>query len=175
MTNQRGFALITLLVPLFAVLTGAAADAATMTSVTINTPNAQVTDPSAATLANDGNGYVAIGADVEILCGLFCFPNFLGNGQASASVGILRAGVHSTGSVDSPGWTAQAFFRDDFTLGGLPLGTVVSIGANLKNACRSEEHTSELQSLAYLVCRLLLEKKKQVLDCYLYMSTMSIT
>src|SRR2546423_2918070 len=28
---------------------------------------------------------------------------------------------------------------------------------------RSEEHTSELQSLAYLVCRLLLEKKKK--DC----------
>src|SRR2546425_7656479 len=27
---------------------------------------------------------------------------------------------------------------------------------------RSEEHTSELQSLAYLVCRLLLEKKKYV-------------
>src|SRR2546425_2743215 len=27
-------------------------------------------------------------------------------------------------------------------------------------ANRSEEHTSELQSLAYLVCRLLLEKKK---------------
>src|SRR3989441_2514278 len=30
-----------------------------------------------------------------------------------------------------------------------------------KKIClRSEEHTSELQSLAYLVCRLLLEKKK---------------
>src|SRR3989441_3189043 len=28
-------------------------------------------------------------------------------------------------------------------------------------AARSEEHTSELQSLAYLVCRLLLEKKKK--------------
>src|SRR2546425_2337540 len=27
-------------------------------------------------------------------------------------------------------------------------------------SARSEEHTSELQSLAYLVCRLLLEKKK---------------
>src|SRR2546425_4557913 len=27
---------------------------------------------------------------------------------------------------------------------------------------RSEEHTSELQSLAYLVCRLLLEKKNQI-------------
>src|SRR2546425_7321981 len=29
---------------------------------------------------------------------------------------------------------------------------------------RSEEHTSELQSLAYLVCRLLLEKKKKYRD-----------
>src|SRR2546425_5669584 len=31
----------------------------------------------------------------------------------------------------------------------------------IRNATRSEEHTSELQSLAYLVCRLLLEKKKK--------------
>src|SRR5205823_14104414 len=30
----------------------------------------------------------------------------------------------------------------------------------VERAARSEEHTSELQSLAYLVCRLLLEKKK---------------
>src|SRR2546425_6511939 len=30
----------------------------------------------------------------------------------------------------------------------------------LRGSDRSEEHTSELQSLAYLVCRLLLEKKK---------------
>src|SRR2546425_8978866 len=33
---------------------------------------------------------------------------------------------------------------------------------------RSEEHTSELQSLAYLVCRLLLEKKKQDQICELH-------
>src|SRR5205823_12879339 len=32
---------------------------------------------------------------------------------------------------------------------------------SLNNPHRSEEHTSELQSLAYLVCRLLLEKKKK--------------
>src|SRR3989441_11787950 len=34
---------------------------------------------------------------------------------------------------------------------------------NFRNvlSMRSEEHTSELQSLAYLVCRLLLEKKKR--------------
>src|SRR3989441_3680564 len=31
-------------------------------------------------------------------------------------------------------------------------------------AFRSEEHTSELQSLAYLVCRLLLEKKKKKIE-----------
>src|SRR2546425_4955962 len=37
-----------------------------------------------------------------------------------------------------------------------------------KNA-RSEEHTSELQSLAYLVCRLLLEKKKKKLSTQRHM------
>src|SRR2546425_3943482 len=34
-------------------------------------------------------------------------------------------------------------------------------GQVLTRFSRSEEHTSELQSLAYLVCRLLLEKKKE--------------
>src|SRR5947199_4538731 len=31
---------------------------------------------------------------------------------------------------------------------------------------RSEEHTSELQSLRHLVCRLLLEKKKNMIEVY---------
>src|SRR2546425_8927111 len=39
---------------------------------------------------------------------------------------------------------------------------------------RSEEHTSELQSLAYLVCRLLLEKKKHKIHTFLT-STMHST
>src|SRR5258707_10520167 len=34
----------------------------------------------------------------------------------------------------------------------------------LSNSSRSEEHTSELQSRQYLVCRLLLEKKKRTSD-----------
>src|SRR2546425_2747780 len=38
----------------------------------------------------------------------------------------------------------------------MPAGVPIAEGSS-----RSEEHTSELQSLAYLVCRLLLEKKKQ--------------
>src|SRR3712207_8326757 len=33
-------------------------------------------------------------------------------------------------------------------------------------AVRSEEHTSELQSRQYLVCRLLLEKKKYIILCH---------
>src|SRR2546425_3539973 len=45
-------------------------------------------------------------------------------------------------------------FEQIGTEGELPLGK--------KELTRSEEHTSELQSLAYLVCRLLLEKKKTV-------------
>src|SRR3712207_8261886 len=35
-------------------------------------------------------------------------------------------------------------------------------GRSLRRGGRSEEHTSELQSRQYLVCRLLLEKKKKV-------------
>src|SRR3712207_7878235 len=36
-----------------------------------------------------------------------------------------------------------------------------------QDALRSEEHTSELQSRQYLVCRLLLEKKKNIYDIIL--------
>src|SRR2546425_7822972 len=40
-------------------------------------------------------------------------------------------------------------------------GGVLRVPPVLVDDQRSEEHTSELQSLAYLVCRLLLEKKKK--------------
>src|SRR5262245_62407164 len=45
-------------------------------------------------------------------------------------------------------------------------GLTIEIGASVtiqlpSSAARSEEHTSELQSLRHLVCRLLLEKKKK--------------
>src|SRR5687767_15737203 len=41
------------------------------------------------------------------------------------------------------------------------LGCMSSKQIKIDVDARSEEHTSELQSLAYLVCRLLLEKKKK--------------
>src|SRR3712207_8761720 len=39
---------------------------------------------------------------------------------------------------------------------------------------RSEEHTSELQSRQYLVCRLLLEKKKPYVTIFFKLSTQSL-
>src|SRR3989441_9096178 len=73
---------------------------------------------------------------------------------------------------------AQAIFREglkNVTAGANPMGlkrgieqAVEAVVEELKHLSkatkdkkRSEEHTSELQSLAYLVCRLLLEKKKK--------------
>src|SRR5687767_15509799 len=43
---------------------------------------------------------------------------------------------------------------------GVEPHAVVGVETDRQRRRRSEEHTSELQSLAYLVCRLLLEKKK---------------
>src|SRR3712207_7809299 len=55
---------------------------------------------------------------------------------------------------------ARAPFSAPFTLW---LSTIAAVGLASLPACsrRSEEHTSELQSRQYLVCRLLLEKKKK--------------
>src|SRR3712207_8591206 len=40
--------------------------------------------------------------------------------------------------------------------------TLIELGSGSESDLRSEEHTSELQSRQYLVCRLLLEKKKKL-------------
>src|SRR3712207_8110537 len=43
----------------------------------------------------------------------------------------------------------------------IKIAHLVFFPKNIFFFCRSEEHTSELQSRQYIVCRLLLEKKKQ--------------
>src|SRR5439155_10862018 len=43
-------------------------------------------------------------------------------------------------------------------------GSAIGLGSLWKFPKRSEEHTSELQSRGHLVCRLLLEKKKIIVD-----------
>src|SRR5205823_14730883 len=64
---------------------------------------------------------------------------------------------HRTDRGGAPGASGQ-FCRGQGVVGGLHHREPAA-GAHQRRL-RSEEHTSELQSLAYLVCRLLLEKKK---------------
>src|SRR3712207_7639591 len=63
---------------------------------------------------------------------------------------------------------SEQYLKDERTLeeyligGGLEEAVLtLSTGEEIAGADRSEEHTSELQSRQYLVCRLLLEKKKK--------------
>src|SRR5205823_11789664 len=56
--------------------------------------------------------------------------------------------------------TGHSFIKQKMKEIGAPLAGEMS-GHMFFGGDRSEEHTSELQSLAYLVCRLLLEKKKK--------------
>src|SRR5205823_8229641 len=70
---------------------------------------------------------------------------------------LTTAGV--AGVVFKP-LSAGEFVRVENEMEELVQAVAQSSGAKLDRK-RSEEHTSELQSLAYLVCRLLLEKKKK--------------
>src|SRR2546425_3990170 len=54
--------------------------------------------------------------------------------------------------------------RSQVSAGGASSSAPSCAAETLGRLGRSEEHTSELQSLAYLVCRLLLEKKKKNKD-----------
>src|SRR2546425_3915675 len=84
------------------------------------------------------------------------------------AIPLLIGWTPATGSIDPPAlmlfailflWQVPHFLaialfrRTEFARAGLLVRPNEPDG-------RSEEHTSELQSLAYLVCRLLLEKKK---------------
>src|SRR2546425_7580286 len=68
-----------------------------------------------------------------------------------AVYGLLRYGVQIK---PEAGENTQTVWLIDWKN---PLNNYFAIAEEV----RSEEHTSELQSLAYLVCRLLLEKKKK--------------
>src|SRR3712207_8935039 len=56
---------------------------------------------------------------------------------------------------------AQRAARCDRQTAPMRLG-VLDVGSNTVHLLRSEEHTSELQSRQYLVCRLLLENKNRM-------------
>src|SRR3712207_8139749 len=73
---------------------------------------------------------------------------------ASACAGSCPGGIRS----DSFAVARGVMVLDARATGGASIPITDSAG--LVHRLRSEEHTSELQSRQYLVCRLLLEKKK---------------
>src|SRR2546425_2613791 len=77
-----------------------------------------------------------------------------GEGCAAGSRLVLEDKVHDD-------FMAKRTHRVKTLKVGDPMDKATRMGPVVSKQQRSEEHTSELQSLAYLVCRLLLEKKKK--------------
>src|SRR3712207_8892866 len=78
----------------------------------------------------------------------------------------------SAGAATAPG---ETFFREGLELQRLAADLALDAGdlaAARAWLARSEEHTSELQSRQYLVCRLLLEKKTNTTSYHLLVTIM---
>src|SRR5687767_15354116 len=91
---------------------------------------------------------------------LFPYTTLFRSGNLGAARGIRNR--HELGQIVARGdlfAEPEAPAAEDTRVAGLAVDDRQPPEAT--HAFRSEEHTSELQSLAYLVCRLLLEKKKQ--------------
>ena len=89
-------------------------------------------------------------------------------GQLPAATALTEKGPSAADHPVKQGQVRFAMFNDPRNstghLGGdwaIRFAAQMFVVAVFGDRARSEEHTSELQSLAYLVCRLLLEKKKK--------------
>src|SRR5437868_9091561 len=103
--------------------------------------------------------------DLRLL--FICFDCFVFFFNATATTEIYTLSLHDALPISS---TGDIYFSDysnqhvwKVAQSGAAAGKLVLI-AGTGTAGRSEEHTSELQSRFDLVCRLLLEKKKEPLD-----------
>src|SRR2546425_2422020 len=74
--------------------------------------------------------------------------------------GLERCKVIALGSVGVDSVDVAAATERGIPVTNVPDTFIEEVADHAMTLIRSEEHTSELQSLAYLVCRLLLEKKK---------------
>src|SRR2546425_7463111 len=81
-------------------------------------------------------------------------------GQLADGVEVTPETLFGAGLVRRPDHPVKLLGMGDVARKFVVKGVTASASARTKIE-RSEEHTSELQSLAYLVCRLLLEKKKK--------------
>src|ERR1035441_8424273 len=96
-------------------------------------------------------GGYAIGRWVVSLC-LCAALHGASDGPTLSARDVVNSADYSGGRV-APGEIVVLYPRN--------AGPALLAGAQLDSHGRSEEHTSELQSLRHLVCRLLLEKKRQ--------------
>src|SRR2546425_2403583 len=88
---------------------------------------------------------------------LFPYTTLFRSAGAAALAEMLDTSFHTMGEL-------RAFAKVPVLVSIPRFDIEADVGLRLRRlslaaASRSEEHTSELQSLAYLVCRLLLEKK----------------
>src|SRR5215203_953091 len=94
-----------------------------------------------------------------------CFDLVVGASAGAINGAALLAGAARHGAAAYCGPLAsRSFVSPAKLLRGKPVidvNQILDLAAGLDAAGRSEEHTSELQSRQYLVCRLLLEKKKK--------------
>src|SRR3989441_9621673 len=98
-------------------------------------------------------------ATVLVLMLVLCLGSFVAGAQQST---VPRVGFLAGGSPPAFQHLIEAF-RQGMRERGYIDGQNFVIEIRAAEGRRSEEHTSELQSLAYLVCRLLLEKKKKIM------------
>src|SRR3712207_6851086 len=94
-------------------------------------------------------------------CGLFFFND-------TATTEIYTLSLRDALPIST--WkSASRLFSSEFA-NTIPTPPARATSALLATRSRSEEHTSELQSRQYLVCRLLLEKKKLHLCSFITLS-----
>src|SRR5437762_900538 len=94
---------------------------------------------------------------------------FVGGSPSSAQTGLVAAyafnegagttvidasGNNNTGTLSGATWTSAGRYGNALVFNGTNARVTVANAASLRLTTRSEEHTSELQSPMYLVCRL---------------------
>src|SRR2546425_6052223 len=90
---------------------------------------------------------------------LFPYTTLFRSASQSAAVATANAApAPAAATVEAA--TPAAVVEVKMTGDGTSKAAFEPAALTVKTGSRSEEHTSELQSLAYFVCRLLLEKKK---------------
>src|SRR5687767_9770919 len=91
----------------------------------------------------------------------FSTSSFLGSYNLESSAWVLHAGQPGLASGNAAFGGAVNYPNDRWIARFDATEVQENFDPGIGFVTRSEEHTSELQSLAYLVCRLLLEKKKK--------------